>query len=338
MIGCMTDLPAMASYLRRVGAEPRSLRVAVVKEQQGKYWTDLATIRLDNKSGEISAPDEYMPTDAEAAVIKTEVLGAEWPTPVVLGKTYTLPDLLKDKDPEDIFELKDVRGNLIMLQHRMLTENGDKRYVPLSYWSDRKWRPMEPEGKLPLFGMETLGDNTTVFIHEGAKSARYMQRLINPRTREEEAALEHHPWGLELQGAAHLGWIGGALSPLRTDWGKLAELGVKRAYIVADNDRPGKQAIPKISRMLKGITTFSIEFTETFPASFDLAEPFPEKLFRRIGEKYYYDGPAFRDVLNPATWATDMRPQRNGRPVATLRSEFSALWIWVEETDTVINK
>jgi len=338
MINSMSDLHSIASYLSRIGAEPRSLRVAVVKESHGAYWHDLAIIRV-LKNGKIEAPEGYEPTESEAIIITKEVLASEWPTNVRLGKNYELPEELKTISADDLFELRDIGGNLIMIQARMTApKSGEKRYVPWTYWSDGQWRKAEPEGALPLYGSETLRDATTVFIHEGAKAARFVARLIAPGTEAERAALNAHPWGRELAGAVHLGWIGGALSPARTDWSGLAKAGVTRAYIVADNDRPGKAAIPKIANRLRGITCMSIEFTDIWPASFDLADQFPKKMFARIGDRTHYNGPAFRDVLHPATWATDMEPNPSGKgkPVPVLRKEFSDLWIWIEETDSFI--
>lgn len=340
MINSMTDLSSIAAYLQRIGAEPRSLRVAVIKEQQGAYWTDIATIRI-LKDGEVDAPEDFAPTESERVIIRQEVLAAEWPTSIILGASYELPDPLKAADTDDIFELKDRNGRLVMIQQRLKDpKSGEKKYVPWTFWSDQRWRNAEPEGPLPLFGLETIKDNTTVFIHEGAKAARAVQRLVSPRTEAERQALKAHPWGEELQGAAHIGWIGGALSPARTDWSPLAELGVSRAYVVADNDRPGKAAIPKIAQRLRGITVFSVEFTDMWPVSFDLADPFPKAMFAKIGTHEHYIGPTMRDVLHPATWATDIAPNPagKGKPVYALRKEFIDLWVWVEETDTFICK
>ncbi len=336
----MTDLPSIAQYLQRIGAEPRSLRVAVVREAHGAYWTDTAVIRI-RATGDVEATHGYEPTEAEAVLIRQEVLGAAWPTSVSLGAGYVLPAELQAVDREDIFELKDMSGKLIMIQQRINDpKSGEKRYVPWTHWSDNEWRRAEPEGALPLYGMETIRDNTTVFIHEGAKSARSVQRLINPRTQEEVEALAAHPWGKELQGAAHIGWIGGALSPARTDWSELAKSGVTRAYIVADNDRPGKAAIPKIAERLRGMTVLSVEFTDMWPVSFDLADEFPKKMFAKIGAHRHYNGPAFREALHPATWATDLmpNPEGKGKPVPVLRKEFVDLWVWIEETDNFVCK
>lgn len=340
MIHSMTDLPSIAAYLSRIGAEPRSLRVAVVKEQHGAYWTDIATIRIC-KDGTVDAPESYLPTETEAIVIKTEVLAAEWPTNVILGTNYALPPELQAANPDDVFELKDRTGRLIMIQQRISDpKSGEKRYVPWTYWTDNVWRKAEPEGPLPLYGLDKIKDNTTIFIHEGAKAARYMQQLIEPRTKEEEERLASHPWCEEMKGAAHIGWIGGALNPSRTDWSVLSEMGINRAYIVADNDRPGKAAIPNIAQKLRGMTVFSVEFTDVWPPSFDLADPFPRKMYSKAGTYTYYNGPSFRDTVHPATWATDVMPNPagKGKPIFVLRKEFIDLWVWVEETDSFVCK
>ena len=355
MIRSMTDIRSLANYLQRIGAEARSLRTAVVKEVRGNYWRDVAVIRIDVKDGSIDAPEGYEPTDSEAAVIAVDVMAADWPHSKKLGASFELPEELKKADPEDLFELRDRNGSLIMIQQRIeKNKKGERRYVPWSYWTDNEWRKAEPEGSLPLYGLEKLEDNSTVFIHEGAKAARAIARLIEPRTAEEKEALAEHPWGKELSGAAHIGWIGGALSPARTDWSELAKAGVKRAYIVADNDKPGKAAIPKIAQRLSGLTVFSLEFTESFPASFDLADAFPKDMFKKqVAEQKedltkpekdkvfitYYVGPDFRSLLHPATWATDLEPNpsagNNAKPIPALRSEFVDLWIWVDRKSVV---
>lgn len=340
MINSMTDIASIAAYLGRIGAEPRSLRVAVVKEQQGPYWKDIATIRM-NKDGSVDAPDDFAPTESEAAIIRQDILAADWPTSITLGPGYALPPELKAVDHDSLFMLNDPQGRLIMIQQRIDDrKTGDKAYIPWTMWSDNVWRKAEPEGALPLFGLDKVGDNTTVFIHEGAKAARFVHRLVNPSSPEEKSARDAHPWGRELSGAAHVGWIAGALSPARTDWSILAKMGVKRAYIVADNDGPGKAAIPAISMRLRGMTTFSVEFSELWPISFDLADPFPPKMFKKIGAAKNYTGPSFRDTLHPATWATDMipNPSGKGKPIPVLRKEFSDLWVWIEETDMFMCK
>jgi hypothetical protein len=190
----------------------------------------------------------------------------------------------------------------------------------------------EPDGPLPLWGMEHLKDHTTVFIHEGAKAARAVHRMLTDRT-----ATASHPWGIDMSGAAHLGWIGGALNPARTDWSQLAKAGVKQAYIVADNDVHGIMAVPRIARELRGIAAFSVEFDEMFPPSFDLADPWPERFFIDRHGQQLYRGPNFEDHLRPATWATDLwTPPGSKKKVPILRNEFKSMWSWVTEVDLYV--
>lgn len=329
----LNDIPSIAKYLARIGAEPRSLRTAVVRENHGAYWRDVAVIKFGDT---IRAPDPYKPTEQEASLIKAESDAADWPKIKTLGKTYSLPDKLKGIDPETIFEFRNEKGDLVMLQQRIKLP-GDKAYVPWTFWDDNEWRSMEPEGKLPLWGIEQLAGNSTVFIHEGAKAARAIARLINPNTDEEKEALASHPWGEELSAAAHVGWIGGALSPQRTDWSPLRRAGIKRAYIVSDNDDPGLDAVPKIAYQLN-IPTFHLQFTNEWPASFDLADDFPKTMFKKLGKSVHYVGPSFRSCIHPATWATDQIPQAKGKPITILREEFKSLWAYVEQADAFVCK
>src|SRR5947209_1709704 len=83
------------------------------------------------------------------------------------------------------------------------------------WWSDGQWRKCEPDGYLPLYNAHRLKNAAVLFLHEGAKSARHVQRLVDGELRADRAALADHPWGAELSCALHLGWIGGAMSPER---------------------------------------------------------------------------------------------------------------------------
>lgn len=335
----LNDITAIARYLKRIGAEPRSLRTAVVKEQHGAYWQDVAVIHF-TPEGEVNAPPHFEPTEAEAAAIKEECAAAAWPAHMKpLGGATILPEELKHVDPESLFWFRDEEGAVIMIQQRIEEEVG-KAYVPWTYWDDGEWRRMEPDGKLPLWGIEQLKKNAVVFIHEGAKAARSMARMIAAETPEEKERLKQHPWGEELQYAAHIGWIGGALSPARTDWGILKRLDIKRAYIVSDNDDPGVTAVPAIAYQLR-IPTFHVQFTSEWPVSFDLADPFPKKMFTKMNGVTYYVGPSFRSCLHPATWATDQinNPKsKSSKPVTVLRDEFKKMWAYVEEADMFVNK
>lgn len=332
----LNDLQSVRAYLTRVGAEVRSLKTAVVKFVTGHYWKDVAVIHFD-KDGTVQTPESYMPTDAEQNAIKGEWTTVKWPQLKLVKKTPPLPKELKDIDPDHLFEFRNEHGDLIMLQTRINTAPGEKRYVPWTYWDDNVWRKMEPEGALPLWGLEDIKNHATVFIHEGAKAARAMRRMIERKTDADKKAYAAHPWAEELSAALHVGWIGGALSPSRTDWQALRKAGVKRAYIVSDNDTPGLSAVPAIAYHLN-MPSFHIQFTNEWPVGFDLADPFPDELFKVIEGERHYIGPSFRSCLHPATWATDLVANTKGKPSPVLRDHFKELWSYIEEADLFICK
>jgi hypothetical protein len=338
----LTEIVAVRDYLNRVGAEPRSLKTAVVRETKGEYWTDIAVIRFRDK-GEVSCSTlEHSPTEAEQAAISHEWARAEFPELKRLSRRIEEPPMMKSAKPEEIFEFRSVDGKYIeMVQVRMETTSAEgvrgKAYVPWTYWDDDKWRMCEPDGDLPLWGLEQLPTNKVVFIHEGAKGARLCRDIAEGKTREARELAKTHPWGEELKHAAHLGWIGGALNPRRTDWGVLARNGIEKAYIISDNDSAGRSAISIISQELK-MEAFSVEFTDRFPVSFDLGDPFPKDMFSEIDGERFYTGPSMRSMTHPAIWATDLlpNPSGTGRPITVLRDSFKAMWAYVDEADVYV--
>jgi hypothetical protein len=332
-IKSIDEIASVAAYLQRIGAEPRSLRTAVVREVHGSYWSDVAVITFMT-DGSVKAPDQYAPTESERAIICSDMMRVEWPKIKKLSRLQDLPEDVANADPKDVFEFRDLDDMIIMLQLRV-ERKGEKSYIPYTFWSDNEWRKMEPEGLLPIWGADQLKEHTTVFVHEGAKAARAMRDMIEARTPEMKKKLAEHPWGEELSAAAHIGWIGGALSPSRTDWSMLQKAGIKRVYIVSDNDAPGVSAVPSIAFNLR-MPTFQIQFTSEWPTSFDLADEFPKKMFRTVEDRPYYIGPSFRACLHPATWATDTIQNDKGKPTIVLRKNFKDMWSYVEESDLFV--
>ena len=333
-IKSLDDLKSVREYLTRVGAEPRSLKTAVIREMHGTYWKDLAVMRFE-KDGEIKCSGmAFEPTELEAAAIKAEFGTVQWPQVKPLHRIVKPHKFIKDADPEDIYEFRDAEGRIIFVQVRIERE-GDKNYVPLTYWDDDTWRVCEPDGPLPLFNAEKLKDAAVVFIHEGAKAARHCQWMVEAQEDEAKKALAEHPWGPELEHCVHLGWVGGAMSPYRTNWKVLQKAGIKRAYIVADNDEPGRAAVPGIAQQLR-IPTFMIQFTDEFPGCFDLADEFPGEMFGDASGVRHYIGPSWRDCLHPATWATDLVPNAKGKATPILRDSFKTMWSYIEEADVFV--
>lgn len=350
-ISDLSDIPAIQTYLRRVSATVRSMRRAVVQAREGGYSRDLATIML-NQDGEIkvSVRDgedlaEYDPTDAEREAIRVATKGAPFPELRPVATIRNPPPVVREAAADDLLEFRDNDGNIVMLQVRVV-RNGERSYTPYTFWSDGQWRPLEPEGPLPLWGIDQLKLRSSVILHEGAKAARHVRWMAEAQTPDAKKALAEHPWGDNLQHAAHLGWIGGALSPHRTDWSVLARAGVKRVIIVADHDEPGVSAVPKIAKLLRSYASevWVIRFDGRFPVSFDLGDPFPKTLFKGGGcVPLRYVGPSFNECLEPATWATRVGSPAagagRGRPATPpvyLRKEFAAQWyMWIGENKTL---
>jgi hypothetical protein len=112
---------------------------------------------------------------------------------------------------------------------------------------DGPWRRMEPDGLLPLFGLEHLNSGRPVMVHEGAKAAAYCQWLTSD-DRDAKRALKDHPWGNDLKDYVHLGWPGGANRPNGVDWGPIRRSSPTLSVIlVCDRDWVGEQAAAAIS-------------------------------------------------------------------------------------------
>lgn len=340
-IGGLEEIDAVRLYMNRVGAERRSMLAAVVKEQLGTYSRDLAVIKLDKTTGDInvycgdgSDKTVFEPTEREAEEIRKACLDERWPEPKLLDRVINQTPMMKEAKAEDTFEFRNSEGKIVMVQIRIENKEGGKSYIPFTYFDDEQWRCCEPDGALPLFGAEDLKGNVVAFIHEGAKAAATMRRMCAALTPDQKKMLADHPWGHELRHGVHLGWIGGALSPHRTDWSVLAKAGIKTVYIVADNDDAGRSAIPAIAQQIR-LPTFAIMFTDEFPSGFDLADPFPPKMYN----KDRYTGPSFHALLEPATWATDVvNPSRGGKLSHVPRSHFVDQWVYADEPELFICK
>ena len=164
-----------------------------------------------------------------------------------------------------------------------------------------------------------------MFIHEGAKAARAAANID-----------DSHPWARELAHAAHLGWIGGAQSPHRTNWAVLKRAGVKRVYIVPDNDRPGRTAMKHIIRAID-LPCWMVQFNRQWPVSFDMADPFPDSMFEEKRGERHFQGPAFWDCAFPVTWATrKIDTGKPGRPAYELRDSFLGIWAYIEDVEAFV--
>ncbi|GGJ21832.1 hypothetical protein GCM10011320_31340 [Neoroseomonas lacus] len=345
----LDQLPSVRAYLDRIGARMKSFRNAVVSEPDGKgYFRDVAYITF-NRNGEVKAPEPLAPTEAEASVLAQELASAPWPElQPVYGLRGDAPVAMEIARREGrLFEFREAahqvpqgiaKPRIIMFQERARAEDEGWKYRAWTFWSDQQWRIAEPDGLLPLWGMEQLADNSTVFLHEGAKAARAVREMIEAKTPAMMEKLAEHPWARDLQHAAHLGWVGGAPNPQRTDWSVLKKAGIKFVYVVADCDPLGQAAVEEISKHLAGVAVIHVKFASgDWPPAFDLAEDFPATMFKSVkgkqpgeGDRRIYIGPKFSQLLEPATWATEMiMTGARGRPKFVLRKEFAQQWVYV---------
>lgn len=326
MIKSLNELPNVRAYLQRIKAEARSFKTAVILEKIEKYHKDVSIIRF-HKDGEVICDEQYKPTEAEQLLIKSDFSTTEFPEQITLPGPFNYNEDMKKISKENLFEFRDANGQLVMLQERWVGIDWVKGYSNYTYWSDGEWRKLDPEGFLPLWGMENVKENEIVFLHEGCKAARNCQQMIEGK--------EEHPWKKELSHAAHLGWIGGAASPGRTDFSKLQSLGVKTVYIVSDNDKLGRDVVPIISEKLN-LVTYNIQFTDEFPSAFDLGDKFPKHMFEEIEGKTFYNGPDFMSCVHLATWATNKFDMPDGKVNYELREHFKEIWAYVEEADVYV--
>lgn len=328
--------PTLYDYTQRQHAEMRNFRRFVVPERDDTPDDDgyrrtrvRGEIKLDTYGNVRVSGEVLPPSPDEAAKIAKEILDAKWPTSMPFLKGQR-PPRLKGVSPEHVFEYLDEQGTHgLFLQHRQWDSNGAKFDTPWSFWSDSEWRQMEPDGLLPLYGLEQLKSGRMIFVHEGAKTAQYLLRAMQDKHWD-------HPWAEQLRDSLHLGWPGGADNPNRVDWSPLKRLERDRAIVVvADNDPKGVEAVKKISSLLRRRLEM-VRFDNEFPVSFDLSDSFP----KHFGHGKDYVGPPMAEMTFPATWATEEIPNANpksNRKHYKLRPEFAEEWVYSERPEVFIH-
>ena len=331
-------------YIDSIGAEPRNFRRYVIKrEGKDHYHVDTCVIKIDGKmvdgkfEFEFHCPmKEHEPSKETLALIEEEVKHAvenkTWPKNIN-ARNSNVQGLNTDGlramlgDDANLFEFRDENGELIYVQQRVI-KDGQKRDYPWSFFSDSKWYSMEPDGDLPIFGLEKLKGAAVVFLHEGAKCAAHMTPDF----------LKGHPWEEQLTGigVVHLGWPGGAPNPHRVDWGPINKLPAHiEVYIVADNDISGKNAVPLISRRLHRKSK-AIQFSNTFPDHFDLAGY--TDVDGKVKKWPAGNKTKFEECVINSTWATrvieiDGKKKRYG-----LREEFEKECNWIVKPQVFIHR
>jgi Family of unknown function (DUF5906) len=334
--------PALRAYTNRLGAEMRNFRRYVIKQEGRDHYhydaviisiADDGTVSLrTGRKGEVQDLEALEPSKEEQLAIKEQVAAAiaerKWVQPLQSGgvRDFQLNDLRKmlreyrNCEPT-LFAFRNVNGEILFVQERIYGKDDNKHDLPWSYWSDGRWRMMEPGGDLPLYGLDRLKTAVIVYLHEGAKTAQQVQEMVDAYVKGKTELADICPWISRLRDGVHLGWPGGAPNPHRVDWSPIRRLPPHvPVIVVCDNDTSGEQAAPKISRFLQRPMQ-RIAFGDEFPLHFDLADKFPDALWKpgKDGVQVY-KGPSLDDCRYPATWATtaDDPPQ--------LRIEFVNQW------------
>jgi hypothetical protein len=322
--GYYKSIPALRAYIERIGAVELNFRRYMVKEYKSHYYTQKCMINLA-ADGAIRVSDQYYaPTKDEAAAIKEQVSAAskDWPKSIVTTSA-SVSRLVREEglNREDVYEFwtrtPEAKGtDVVFVQYRVMID-GKKNYVAYSYWSDGKWRRMEPDGWLPFW--KPREERTKyIMIHEGAKTARYVTDLIADKKRRSD-----HPWGERLAQYEHWGLIGGALSPHRADYAELKRASPQEVVYVCDNDWHGKTAIETVSRMYGGKLK-GVYFNDSFPPTWDLADPMPASFFKPDENGVVrYRGYPLESFERAATWAT---ASIFDSKVKTIRQEFAEEW------------
>jgi hypothetical protein len=330
-------------YLDRIGAEVLSFRKAMVKEKSRShiYYIERTFIQILSDGEIICSRKDHDPTEAEAEAIKEAFEGVKFPQSICCSQAQFenfIEERIKEgRSREDFFGLWDRNANgYRMIQERRAADVGGKTFHPWSRWNDGEWRNMEPDGKLP-FWKPKVKNRSRVMIHEGCKAARFIDRLMNDDRLKAEK--EKHPWGTELYNYEHWGMIGGALAPHRTDYIELMREAPEETIYVCDNDYPGHSALQEVSKNYK-FPMKGIRFDQKFKYSFDLADEFPDEMFRGKSESRRYVGPSMRALLVPATWATELvYPQDGkGRPSTVLTRAFKEEWCHSIKPEVFIHK
>jgi hypothetical protein len=324
-------IPAVRSFVDRLASERglevehRNFRkIALTEPTTDGYRRDRIVLTF-GPAGEFKpwfaepGKDDIELTEAEAAEIRAAFETISFPKSILASSAQSKrQQAARGVAQEDWFEFWNIeRSGIVMVQQRIVDDATQKKsYLPWSYWSDGEWRRMEPDRDgLPLWKPPKRRDRARLMVHEGAKTARFLDALINdPEKRKERA---RHPWIADLASHEHWGWIGGAPNPHRTDWSEITGMqDITEVVIATDHDQLGEAAIAPISRFLKSskAPVWQLRFDDRFIAGFDLADEMPPKLFK----KDRWRGPGMLDLMRTATWATRQLPQT--------RPEFVGQW------------
>ena len=318
---------ACQDYLNRIGAKMRTLFSATITVQAQGYEKETYGVRF-LRSGKVRGPAHLMPTAEEADFIEADIKEMSFPSQVTVAalSNSSLPDLIRNSPSDKLFIFrKPNNGDIRFIQVRIELENGDKRYVPQTFWDDGEWRAVEPEEGLPVYGIHNVRKGDRVFLHEGAKAAKAGEEISKDAS---------HPFSSTFSTGIHIGWIGGAHHMHRTLWHELINLQIGELIIVPDNDFIGRSKVNTIARKFECPVSF-IRMDTRWPKAWDVADPIPSKFYATdsLTESVagLYCGPSFEEMLVPCDWATEeIDRTENDKPIYGIREAFAQNWVRIQ--------
>src|SRR5687768_568564 len=134
------DVPPLATYLNRIGAEQLTFKRFMVKEHHGNYYTEKCLIRITDDAKIVVSNHDYAPTDEEQKQIDLvlEPYVAKWPKSI-LATDAAADDLIakQDWDRKNVYRFYSRKErDIIMLQVRIDRSDGGKDYLPWTRFSD----------------------------------------------------------------------------------------------------------------------------------------------------------------------------------------------------------
>ncbi len=344
-VHAIPELKALSAYLKRVDAVTLSYRKYMVREQMGNgYYRELAVIKIDDEGIIYCSHKEFAPTKKEIEAIQAEMAEAEFPKHIGATEAQIKELLTVSKSKKDMLYIFWNRqsGLIDFVQERRNHADGTKDYFPWTFYNDARWRQMEPIDKLPLWKPKVKRSNK-IMIHEGAKTAAFVEALCTGT--EEEG--RKHPWYEELRDYEHWGQVGGALAAHRADYSEVSKEKPNDVVYVCDNDDPGKRADSDVSRAYGGQLSI-VKFDNRWKTGFDLADPMDAKTSPKLWSKNgRYTGPRFDQLKMPATYATRMIPNSDGKGKhailtdifkSTVYHTITDLYIYVDTPDQILTE
>ncbi len=256
------------------------------------------------------------------------------------------------------------RDRVLYCIQRIDKPDGSKIYVPWTFYSDNEWHRGEPdippvEGYDPEkyndvktkneeqerrflkpFWKPLIKRNLPIMVHEGQKTAEYIDWLVNDSSAAAQMARDRHPYIDILKQYEHWGIAGGAKALQYADYDELIDYMTRLdwgiAVYVADRDRAGESAVTIVSKHY-GKSLDYVRFDDDFAYGFDLADPLPVKFYNSDGR---FKGQSFRSYFRPATFITEeiISDDADEAPTYKVRREFIEEWVSISKPSLFAHK